>query len=363
MNSSTAPTPTPSSPAPVVPATAERGWRKLLLGLALFVFLPTTVPQFRVLFPVDQTIFLLVPALAVCCLVGWWAGGRAYLALVWSGIAALLMWNHTPVDAFHTLLRGWSLLMAGAFGMVCLLARGRSLFSRALVSLAVVLAFALTMGAVGPVGMRDARQTVARELARRNTETMAAVNQALTKYSREWKDVTAKVPAATEMPAQFEKQLTSIASVSVEVFPALLALESLAALAIAWSLYHRLARARLGAPLRPLREFRFNDQLVWGLIVGLTTLVLPTLQSFRGTGRNLVLFFGALYAIRGLGVLAWFLAPAAVTTALAVGFAMLWLPVVQMFAILAFLFILITAFALGLGDTWADWRHRARHTS
>ena len=41
---------------------------------------------------------LLVPAIAACALVGWWAGGRAFLAIAWVAIATLLMapvrWRH-----------------------------------------------------------------------------------------------------------------------------------------------------------------------------------------------------------------------------------------------------------------------------
>jgi hypothetical protein len=126
----------------------------------------------------------------------------------------------------------------------------------------------------------------------------------------------------------------------------------LAALALAWAAYHRLGRTRLGAPLSPFKEFRFNDQLVWGLIVGLTIVFLPTLAGLRAAGANLLVFFGALYALRGLGVLAWFLAPGAVASALAVGAAMLLWPI-----------LLVAALGLGLGDTWADWRRRARPTT
>ena len=44
---------------------------------------------------------------------------------------------------------------------------------------------------------------------------------------------------------------------------------------------NRASRTRIGAPLRPLSEFRFSDQLVWGVVVGVTILVLPTLQDVR----------------------------------------------------------------------------------
>jgi len=134
-------------------------------------------------------------------------------------------------------------------------------------------------------------------------------------------------------------------------------------LALAWATYHRLSRARLGAPLRPLKEFRFNDQLIWGLIVGLTIVLLPTLATVRGVGRNLLTFFGALYAVRGFGVLSWFMAPGSLGVTLSVGFIMLAAPVLQFFAALVLMVLGMAAVVLGLGDTWADWRNRTRPTS
>jgi hypothetical protein len=140
-------------------------------------------------------------------------------------------------------------------------------------------------------------------------------------------------------------------TVGMATLPALLALESFAILALAWSLYHRLARARLGPPLARLREFRFNDQLVWGLILGVTLLVLPALADLRGAGLNLLVFFGALYLLRGFGVLTWFLAPRGLAMALLVGVALLLPPLVG-----------AAALWFGLGDTWFDWRSRPRST-
>jgi len=93
----------------------------------------------------------------------------------------------------------------------------------------------------------------------------------------------------------------------VPFFPALLALESLGALALCWGLYHRISRTRLGEQLAPLRDFTFTDHLVWGLIAGIVLFVLPVPDAWRGTGANLLVFFGALYAVRGLAVLAWYL--------------------------------------------------------
>ena len=104
--------------------------------------------------------------------------------------------------------------------------------------------------------------------------------------------------------------------------------------------------------MRPLSEFRFNDQLVWGLVAGVTLLVLPTLNEARGLGLNLAAFFGVLYALRGLGVLDWFLAPRGFVRVLFIIAIFLAWPVVGVFSL-----------GLGLGDTWIDWRGRARPTT
>src|SRR5258708_20199815 len=66
----------------VAPAPSERGWGKLLLALAAFLLVPV-LPPMRALLPVEETLVLLLPAIAACSLVGWWAGGRLLLAVGW----------------------------------------------------------------------------------------------------------------------------------------------------------------------------------------------------------------------------------------------------------------------------------------
>jgi hypothetical protein len=165
------------------------------------------------------------------------------------------------------------------------------------------------------------------------------------------------------VPDEVEQWFKEISVVGTVLAPSLLLLESLAALALAWTTYHRIARTRLGAPLAPLKDFRFNDQLVWGLIAGLAMVFVPALDFMDPVGRNLLVFFGALYAIRGFGVLSWFLAPGTFAGMLIVGFAMLWWPVLNLVAFSGFMLLALAAFGLGLGDTWADWRRRARPTT
>ncbi|MFN9089607.1 MAG: DUF2232 domain-containing protein, partial [Gemmatimonadaceae bacterium] len=138
----------------------------------------------------------------------------------------------------------------------------------------------------------------------------------------------------------------------VRLAPALLALESLAALALGWAAYHRLTRSRIGPPLGALRDLRFNDQCVWGLVVGITVLLLPTLVEWRTVGLNLLCFFGTLYALRGAGVLTWWVPDRIAGWAL--------LALLVLVPILGPMWVLVTVlaitFSLGLGDTWRDFR-------
>ncbi len=363
----TQPAPVPSSDVAVpegttAPAPAERGWGKLLLALVAFLFIPT-IPQFRAFLPIEQTMVLFIPAVAACALVGWWAGGRAFLAVAWVAIAVLMtVQTGTAATPFYNLVRGWSLLLSGSFGLVCLFSVRRPLFARSLLALGITLVLATIMSLLGPVTLSQASKTVAQEYTRRNGETMQMMTTIMQTYPKEWADLSAKLPKLADLPAETSKELDILSNWGIAVFPALLALQSLAALALGWATYHRLGRARLGAPLRPLREFRFNDQLVWGLIVGLTILLVPTLTALRGAGKNLLVFFGALYAVRGFGVLTWFMAPGSLGITLAVGFVMFLIPVVNAFVALALIMVCIASLALGLGDTWADWRSRARST-
>ncbi|HEV8447377.1 MAG TPA: DUF2232 domain-containing protein [Gemmatimonadaceae bacterium] len=341
------------------PAPSERGWGKLFLALAAFVLLPIT-PYVRALLPMEQTMMLFVPAVAACALVGWWAGGRAFFAIAWVAIAVVLTVQPPgTVGPFSNLARGWSLLLAGAFGIVCLLSTDRPFFTRAMAALVMTLGLATVMAFLGPVSASRTATIMSDEFSRRNGETMAAVTQLVQSHPKEWQQLVDKIPALSDAPNQTEDGLASISGFARTIFPSLLALESLAALALAWATYHRLGRTRLGAPLKPLREFRFNDQLVWGLIVGLTTVLVPTLSTLRGLGQNLLVFFGTLYAVRGLGVLSWFMAPGSLGVAITVGVVLLFAPVLQAFALAAFLLLAVAALALGLGDTWADWRGRA----
>jgi predicted membrane protein DUF2232 len=133
-----------------------------------------------------------------------------------------------------------------------------------------------------------------------------------------------------------------------ELFPALLGLSSLAALGTAWWLYVRLAWGS-DRGIGPLREFRFNDHLVWLFIAGLTVLVLGLSESWARVGTNTVVFMGALYALRGAAVVAFLSGGLSFVSGLFLAIAMLFVSPL----------VIGGALIIGLGDTWLDVRTHA----
>ena len=336
--------------APGVAAPArERGWWRVASALLLFLLLPLT-PLLRILLPVDQTLVLFAPALAACALVGWWAGGRLPLAVLWTALAAWVLWQFTAGEGTVALLAcGWAVLLAAAFGGLAFAERPealRPLLPRALSAIGLALVFSGAMALATPNGAATVRDAVKIEVTRRATEAVTEWQRQV--HSPTWREFVAQKPFADSLATQMEQQLQSAPDYALRLFPALLALESLAALALAWAVYHRLGRVRLGPPLAPLKEFRFSDQLVWGLVAG-TLLVVTGVAPLGTLGGNLLLFFGVLYALRGLGVVLWFLAPGRLVMALLIGF-----------AVLFWLVLGVLALGVGVGDTWLDWRRRVR---
>lgn len=327
----------------------RQSWRPLLWGLAAFFLLPF-VPLADVIFPVQQTLLLFVPALAVCSLIGWRSGSRAALALIWLGLAVWMLVQPAgePGTAYDQMARAWAIVLSASFGLFSLLSSTTPFFARAMASVGVTLGVALTIALSSPSGMARFQHAGGEEFMRRTAVTLSRFQE---KWDTEqWKDLTARAPllqAADDWTVDIERELPKR---TIPLIPALLALESVAALGLAWGVYHRLSPVKIGPPLGPLTEFRFNDQMIWALAVGLTLSLLPAFNDGRNAGFNLLLFFGALYAVRGLGVLAWISKGRYVFI------------IVLSLIPQGVLLLGVLALALGLGDTWLDLRRRARAT-
>lgn len=333
--------------APAAPAPIRGSWRRLALGLGAFLLAPM-VPAMRAIMPIEQTPMLLVLVVAACSVVAWRNGGKLVLALLWVGIAAFVIMSPAgpPDSPYNWLARGWALLLAASFGLVSVIAATEHFFPRALSALAVAISLGFALVLVSPGGPTRIGNAMAGEFNRRNDQSIASLRQVSGQPG--WKDMVDSSPALQRLTQESEAQLAAIPKWSSLLVPALLALESLAALGLGWALFHRMSSVGIGPPLAKLKDFRFNDQLVWGVAVGASIFLLPAFEEGRNAGLNLLLFFGVLYTLRGMGILAW-MSRTKVLTYMLIALALVAWPLVA-----------ALAFGLGLGDTWLDLRTRAQ---
>ncbi len=331
---------------PAAPPPVRGSWRRLAIGLSAFALAPF-VPAMRVILPIEQTLLLLAAVVAVCALVAWKDGGRLSLALVWVGIAVLLLSSPAgpPDSPYNWMARGWTLLVAASFGIVGIVMTTETFFPRALAALAVATSLAFSLILVSPGGPSRVSSAMSSEFNRRNDQSIASLQQVSGQPG--WKGMVERSPSLQRLTEESEIQLASIPRWSTILMPALLALESLAALALGWGLFHRMSSVPLGPQLGKLRDFRFNDHLVWGVAVGASVFLLQAFAEGKNAGLNLLVFFGFLYVMRGFGILAWLSKTRALTFMLVA------------LAVFAWPLVTALAFGLGLGDTWLDLRARA----
>lgn len=268
--------------------------------------------------------------------------GAALIALPlaprWRWISlGVLLWAlgvSVPGGTLEGISRGWASMLAGGFLLATIWRPRWRVLSRSLLAVAVALvAGALWLTASGGWLAMD---TLVREHLTRVADQSAAAlgNQ----------------PEASAWARGLASSMREMAQVQWRLFPGLLALQSLAALGlVSWVVARVREDGGAFAP-RPLREFRFNDQLVWLLIAGLVLLILPLDAVATRAGHNALFFMGSLYALRGVGIFL-FLGGAAPSAFMIV------------FGVLATVFlyplVLTAAVLVGLGDTWLDVRRRA----
>jgi hypothetical protein len=144
--------------------------------------------------------------------------------------------------------------------------------------------------------------------------------------------------------------LSAMVALGSRLLPAMLVLKVVPGLAIAWGWYRRLASRPGGAPAEKFADFRFTDQLVWLVVLCVSAFVLPVPQELQDLIANVMVAVGGLYVARG----------AAITWGLISAFPTFVLVIVGV----GVLFIMPVAlggwFALGLADTWVDFRRRMR---
>ena len=353
-------------------APRERGWRWFVVAVAVVLFVtlaPLWPPALalaaavvRLVLPFEQFALLALVSLAGCTVVGWWAGGRLLLSLLALVLAGWVLWHvPLPVSNYGAFVRGWAIALGAAFGLVCLSSGKSPFLGRALASVAltaVVSGAGLASGKAGSGVFVSTARMLDEDYQRRLDESLALWKSRT--ESGVWQTFAAKLPGVAARAELLAGRLESLdresetraGSLLVLLAPSLLALESMLALALGWASYHRLSRTRIGPPLGSIRQLRFNDQLVWGLVVGAVLGLLPSLSQFRVAGLNLLCFFGALYALRGAGVLSYWISDR-VAVPLLLGLVIL-VPLLGPAPVL--ITVVVVCFGIGLSDTWRDFR-------
>lgn len=257
--------------------------------------------------------------------------GAALLAL------AFLSWESMQGPEWFA-HRSWPVLLGSAFVAMTLLLRESDLLTRSLGAVATAGVAVLAVGLLRPSVVAGLDGWMAEQIQ------LAAV------VLLQWSQTAAGSP---EVAASVGAAILRWAEIQQQIYPALLALASLPALAIGWFLLGRLT----GRPeaLPPLGEFRFNDHLVWLFVAGLSLFILSSGGGLERVGANAAIFMAALYVVRGGAVVGWLLraADASIWS---------WL-LLALATVLLYPVALGAAFVFGIGDTWLDVRERFRARS
>lgn len=301
-------------------AGPEREWHRAL-ALVLFVVATAVVNPFVLL-----GLPFVVMAVGFRVRRSW---ALAVAALVAVGILG------RPLDGgLWYVERGWMLLASGWFVALTLAWPAARLSNRALGSVLGAAGVAVGLFALRP-GMWSVVDWRIRD------RLMGGVAQALA--------ILAEVQGEEGLPEGLADSVYQTAEIQAQLFPASLALGTMAGLAVAWWLFSRLAEGRRGA-LGSVREFRFDDQWVWLFLVGVAAVVVGTSGTWERAGSNAVVFMGGLYVLRGAAVLLFLSGGVSVLGAIFLAVAML----------LVAPLVLGAALVVGLGDTWLDVRTRVR---
>lgn len=246
-----------------------------------------------------------------------------------------------PGDPFGALESAWVVLLAGALGVVLLARPGRAFVPSALQVLGLAAGAGALLVWLTSLTWPEITWRVARHYSLQARLILGPMADAADLAGGD----------ASALIGTLERSVDAGIHLASGVFPALLLLQSLAAMALAWALYQRLAREPRGAPLVRLREFRFDDNLIWGIVLALVAVLVPRIVGVAALGGNLAVFFGGLYTVRGFAVVAAMAAAAGIEGVLAAAGATLVMLFLAPVAAMA-------ALALGVTDTWVDWRRR-----
>ena len=244
-------------------------------------------------------------------------------------LIAIIIVMAGPYDGMWYLERGWALLLGGCFVGLSIVRPKMKISDRALEAVfgALVLVAILMTLMSGAWNIVDwvisdrVRATVAQVIALGGSEGLA--------------------------PALITA-LYQTAEVQILIFPALTALASMSALLLSWWLFIFFS-GRSEEALGPVKNFRFNDHLIWMLVVGLFLLFTRWSEPLQRLGSNAVVFIGALCAVRG----------AAVIVFITGGFSVLGYAMTLFGLVIVPPIVLGGAVLIGIADIYLDFRKRS----
>lgn len=302
-------------------AVSPSGWLRAVGLLAATGLFTVVDPWVLIAVPFGLLVFFMPPGRVLAVVLA--AAGMALVAL------------GEPTSGLWYVERGWALLLGGCFLALSLRWPGVRFLPRGLGS--VVGAF---LGTGLLFWVRPGDWAVVDWAVRSRMEAAFAAFLQVIRDNMGPEGI----PEGLEAQAMWTIALPSL------IFPAVLGLASLSALGFAWWLHKRLGR-NPEEGIGPLREFRFNDQLIWVLILGILAL-LASSGVLERIGANAVVFMGALYALRGAAVVLFLTGGISFVggVLLLVGF------------LFVSPFVILGAVFFGLGDTWFDLRARRAST-
>ena len=250
-------------------------------------------------------------------------------AILSATLIAMLIVMIGPYDGMWYLERGWALLLGGSFVGLSIVRPKMKISDRALEAVFGALMVLVILMTLIP-GAWNVVDWVISDRVR------ATVTQVIALGGSEW------------LTPAFISALYQTAEVQVLIFPALTALASMSALLLSWWLFIFFS-GRSEEALGSVKNFRFNDHLIWMLVVGLFLLFTRWSEPLQRLGSNAVVFIGALCAVRGAAVIVFITGGFSV-----LGYAMTLLGLVIVTPI-----VLGGAVLIGIADIYLDFRKRS----
>jgi len=251
---------------------------------------------------------------------------------IWLGAAVVLtsLWLAAPGDIAQQVIRAAGMGLTGGTLAVALTGRRTPPFRQAVTATLAAALGTLTWGAVLGTRFSAFREVIAANLRAAYQQLGAG-----------------RSPPSPEVE-RLVQSLVASADTAAGLYPGMMLVLAVAGTMLAWSWLHRIAGSPVGVAPGRWRDFRFNDHLIWGAIFTLALWLAPLPEGVRLVAANLLVAWVGLYLARGVAVAVAFVAESPLPLRVVAG----------LFAVFLQPFSSGALLAVGLADTWLDFRRR-----